>query len=318
MRSAFLISTILFSLGASAAPFLAADRVSSLAVVKRHSDHSTTQDASSNPSFTTEVTIHESCSPAQTHHLRQGLEEMLALAKHAKGRVLEKGETDQLYMFVSLGLPNLFEFLQKFLTFPSLSLNSTYFGNASSASVIGYYSQIALGNKAGVVLRCDDPDKNCATQTTAEGPWAGHYRGKNASEETVICPPSFNITNRVSLSELCWDGRLIGSGNPSHYLGADLSELSVHLHRLTHIPSVTFNHVIHAEYDRSDSSLSAEDYVESLELASTNNSLAAFNSDTLQFFALDAYARDVAYAPNGCTVSMDQAMAEEAAGGHSH
>ncbi|SCZ88486.1 BZ3500_MvSof-1268-A1-R1_Chr10-2g02975 [Microbotryum saponariae] len=148
----------------------------------------------------------------------------------------------------------------------------------------------------------DDPDKNCATQTTAEGPWAGHYRGKNASQETVICPPSFNVSNRVSLSELCWDGRLIGSGNPSHYLGADL------MHRLTHVPSVTFGHVVHT----------AEGYVESLKLASTNNSLAAFNSDTLQFFALDAYARDVASAPKGCTVSMEQAKAEEAAAGGSH
>ncbi|KDE06854.1 hypothetical protein MVLG_02890 [Microbotryum lychnidis-dioicae p1A1 Lamole] len=282
MRLSFLLSSVLLSLGVSGAPARSASPAPPPAFFKRHAHHSTSdkhssQNTSTSTSFTTEVTILESCSVAQTHHLRQGLEEMLELANHAKERLLERGETDELYV--------------------------TYFGNAPASSVIGYYSQIALGNKAGVILRCDDPDKNCATQSTAEGPWAGHYRGKNASHETVICPPSFNVSNRVSLSELCWDGRLIGSGNPSHYLGADL------MHRLTHVPSVTFGHVDHT----------AEGYAESLRLASTNNSLAAFNSDTFQFFALDAYARDVAFAPNGCTVSMEQAKAEEAAaGGHSH
>jgi len=50
-----------------------------------------------------------------------------------------------------------------------LSLFSTYFGNASSASTSGFYAQIAYGNKPGVVscdeLRQDDlkPQPTSAT-----------------------------------------------------------------------------------------------------------------------------------------------------------
>jgi hypothetical protein len=39
---------------------------------------------------------------------------------------------------------------------------------------------------------------------------------------------------------------------------------------------------------------------ESLELAFTNSTAATYNTHTLQWFALDAYARDIDSAPEGC------------------
>jgi hypothetical protein len=110
---------------------------------------------------------------------------MNMLAKHAYDRILKYGETDELYV--------------------------KYFGNASSATAAGFYAQLLYGNKPGVLFRCDNPDGNC-NESTAEGPWgenrssllsttlaltddaftliAGHHRGKNATEQTVICPPT--------------------------------------------------------------------------------------------------------------------------------
>lgn len=62
-------------------------------------------------------------------------------------------------------------------------------------------------DKTNVTFRCDNPyvfsdvvsqlrhshslcsDGNCE-QTTAAGPWAGHWRGENATQETVLCPPT--------------------------------------------------------------------------------------------------------------------------------
>lgn len=39
-----------------------------------------------------------------------------------------------------------------------------YFGKGPTAPVIGWLDKIATGNRDGVIFRCDDPDKNCATQ----------------------------------------------------------------------------------------------------------------------------------------------------------
>lgn len=66
-----------------------------------------------------------SCNAAQTNYLRNGLDEMVTLARHAHDRILRLGEEDQLYRL--------------------------YFGNASSATALGLYAQIAYGNKPGVV-----------------------------------------------------------------------------------------------------------------------------------------------------------------------
>ncbi|KAM0751349.1 zincin [Meredithblackwellia eburnea MCA 4105] len=247
------------------APFILSSLVALVAAAPFSGNKPTLADelkqlAKRDSSWTLDVQIHASCSAAQNQYLRRGLDEMNLLAKHAHDKILSLGEKDPLYV--------------------------TYFGNGSSAAASGYYAQIAFGNKFGVLLRCDDPDGNCATQTTAAGPWAGHWRGKNATQETVICPPTYNTTNRASLRDLCWDGNKVGGIDGVHYLGADL------LHRMTHIPTVAYDHVLHY----------AEEYDEILEFAHEGNPKAVYNSDTLQLYALDAYAKDVIYPPSGCTV----------------
>ncbi|BGP18417.1 hypothetical protein JCM10213_001664 [Rhodosporidiobolus nylandii] len=251
MLPAVLLSALAAASVAQAAPFF-----STKPVVKRdgHSDKA---------SLTiTDVQIHESCNAAQTNYLRNGLDEMNKLAKHAHDRILRLGEEDELYR--------------------------TYFGNASSASTSGFYAQMLWANKPGVLLLCNDPDDNCK-QTTAAGPWAGHWRGSNGTLETVICPPTY--TRRLHLSTLCWDEHKIGVTAPSTWLAADL------LHRMTHIPSIIYDHVVHA----------ADDYPDVLALAANNDTAAAFNQNT--FHALDAYARDVAYPPYGCVGSEEEIAA---------
>ncbi|GAA5970036.1 hypothetical protein JCM11641_000243 [Rhodosporidiobolus odoratus] len=152
-----------------------------------------------------------------------------------------------------------------------------YFGNSSSATTSGFYAQILWGNKPGALLRCDNPDGNCE-QTTEAGPWD---------------------TNRLHLASFCWDGNKVGVNASSTWLASDL------LHRLTHIPAITNRHVVHA----------ADTYADVLALAASNDTLAGFNQATFQLYALDAYARDVAFPPHGC-VGTDEEIA--AASGDSH
>ncbi|ORY67941.1 putative peptidase family-domain-containing protein [Leucosporidium creatinivorum] len=251
MLSSVLVSALAIAGSVQAAPFFGGKATT--VIQKRAEVDDATNKAATQIS---EVQIHESCNAAQTRYLRAGLDEMVLLARHAHDRILSRGEEDELYR--------------------------TYFGNASSASTSGFYAQIAYGNKPGVLLRCDDPDGNCA-QTTAAGPWAGHWRGTNATLETVICPRPVH-TNRLHLARLCWDENYIGVAPAAAWLATDL------LHRMTHIPSITYHHVGHH----------ADTYPGVLELASNNDTNAAFNQNTFQYYAIDAYARDVAYPPHGC------------------
>lgn len=63
------------------------------------------------------------------------------------------------------------------------------------------------------------------------------------------------------------------------------------IHRLLHIPAVADDEVGHV----------ADSYTESLELAQHNASWTPFNSHTVQYFALEAYANEVAMPGQGCT-----------------
>ncbi|KAK4057023.1 Prenylated Rab acceptor protein 1 [Microbotryomycetes sp. JL221] len=237
---------------------------------KRQQDAVDPTDKHSN--YETQVQIHESCNPAQTNFLRNGLNDMVTLAKHAHDRIMRYGENDDLYKL--------------------------YFGgNASSAAASGFYANIVWGNKPGVLLRCDNPDGNCE-QTTAAGPWAGHWRGDNATLETVICPPTYSV--RYQLSSLCWDGHEIGNGIASQWLATDL------MHRMTHIPSIHYDHVHHF----------ADSYPDVLALAASNSTDTVYNQNSFQFYAIDAYARDVAYPPNGCVAK--NATESTTDSGHSH
>ncbi|TNY23476.1 putative peptidase family-domain-containing protein [Rhodotorula diobovata] len=264
LASTLLSSLIAASATVQAAPFFAS-RPPPKALAKR-AEPKTWQ------SHVSDVQIHESCNASQSAYLRNGLDDMKRIAEHAHDRILTLGEQDPLYV--------------------------KYFGNASSAAASGLYAQIVWGNKPGVLLRCDNPDGNCAELTSA-GPWAGHWRGQNATEETVICEPSY--ANRLHLASLCWDGNEIGVTPASQWLAADL------LHRLMHIPSVTYNHVEHA----------ADTYPDVLALAASNSSLAAYNQATFQLYALDAYAQDVAFPPSGC-VGAEAHIPTEEDDGHSH
>ncbi|GAA6062177.1 hypothetical protein JCM10212_005132 [Sporobolomyces blumeae] len=254
MLSSSLVATLLLAASSvQAAPFFA-----NKALVKRA--EAQTADSIDKHIHTNEtaVQIHESCDAGQAHFIRAGLDDMNLLAKHAYERILKYGETDELYR--------------------------KWFGNASSAAAAGFYAQLVYGNKPGVLFRCDNPDGNCE-QTTAEGPWAGHHRGKNATEQTVICPPTY--TRRMQLATLCWDGVEIGSVPPSRWLATDF------MHRLMHVPSITYGHVEHI----------ADSLEGVLELAASNSSETVANSDTFQYYALDAYAYDVVWPGKSCVTS---------------
>ncbi|GAA5984855.1 hypothetical protein JCM5350_002584 [Sporobolomyces pararoseus] len=137
-----------------------------------------------------------------------------------------------------------------------------YFGNASSATAAGFYAQLLYGNKP-----------------------AGHHRGRNATEQTVICPPTY--TRRMQLATLCWDGVEIGTLPPARWLATDF------MHRLIHIPSITCGHISHA----------ADSLGDVLELAANNDSRTISNQNTFQFYALDAYAYDVVWPGKSCVTS---------------
>ncbi|KAM0790576.1 hypothetical protein ACM66B_004443 [Microbotryomycetes sp. NB124-2] len=260
MLTSLLLSSLALSASVQAAPFFAKRQDAS-------SSSSSGSDKHSN--YNTDVQIHESCSAAQTNFLKGGLEEMVTLAKHAHDRIMRYGETDELYV--------------------------KYFGNASMAAASGFYASIVWGNKPGVLLRCDNPDGNCE-QVTADGKtWAGHYRGSNATLETVICPRTY--TERRRLNTLCFDGHEIGQGIVAEWLATDL------LHRMTHIPSITYDHVHHA----------ADTYPDVIALAASNSSETVYNQNSFQYYAIDAYARDVAYPPNGC-VANDASSSSAASG----
>lgn len=82
--------------------------------------------------------IHQSCNATLRRQLSNALDETVQLAQHAKDHILRYGHKS--------------EFVQK------------YFGNASTSQPIGWYDRVVNADKAGMLFRCDDPDKNCATQ----------------------------------------------------------------------------------------------------------------------------------------------------------
>ena len=88
--------------------------------------------------WTKSFPIHQSCNSTLRHQLAAGLDETIQLAQHAKEHLLRFG--------------NKSDFTQK------------YFGNGSTSVPIGWYERIINADKTGMLFRCDDPDRNCATQ----------------------------------------------------------------------------------------------------------------------------------------------------------
>ncbi|OIW29307.1 zincin [Coniochaeta ligniaria NRRL 30616] len=208
-------------------------------------------------SLVTPFPIHDSCNITLRRQLERALNETIELAFHAKQHLLLQGQDSS--------------FVRK------------YFGNSSTATAIGWYERVVSANKTAMLFRCDDPDRNCATQ---EG-WAGHWRGSNATQETVICPLSFQ--RRRYLDSVCGLGYTVAESPLNTYWATDL------LHRIFHVPQLSEGVVDHF----------AEDYEDVLTLAKTDSAKSSIDSDTLQYFAIDVYAHDVAAPGVGCSGSQD-------------
>lgn len=98
-----------------------------------------------NAGAVTEFRIHPSCNASQAHQLRQGLNDAIELAQHAKDHVNRWGSSSEFYR--------------------------KYFGNAPTPEVIGAFDTIVNGNKANALFRCDDPDGNCQNMPSKYRPW---------------------------------------------------------------------------------------------------------------------------------------------------
>ncbi|KPI39708.1 Major allergen Asp f 2 [Cyphellophora attinorum] len=211
-----------------------------------------------NAGAVTEYTIHESCNATQASQIADGLREAVELAEHAKAHILRWGNESEIYR--------------------------KYFGNDPPYTAIGSFDIIGNGDKAGVIFRCDNPDGNCEQ----EG-WAGHWRGSNATQETVICDLSY--INRRWLSSMCGLGYNVANSPTNTFWASDL------LHRLYHIPSIGNGYIEHF----------LETYQEILDNAGQPGSNATHDSDVLQYFALEAYAYDVAVPGEGCSGEVEEA-----------
>ncbi|KAJ6779635.1 hypothetical protein PWT90_06497 [Aphanocladium album] len=219
--------------------------------------------------------VHPSCNSTLRAQLTEALDDAVQLAQHARNHLLRFGSKS--------------ETVQR------------YFGNGTTAEAIGWFDRIVAADKGVMTFRCDDPDQNCASKpstyldkntsycrnmrrlTKEIIAWGGHYRGKNATEETVICPLSFQV--RRPLSSVCNLGHTV-AGSPLNTIWAvDL------LHRMFHVPTINENVVDHF----------ADDYNGVLALAKKDPSKSVRDSNALQYFALDAWAYDVAAPGVGCT-----------------
>ena len=85
-----------------------------------------------------DIPIHPSCNATQHTYIRKGLNEAIALAAHARDHLLRWGHLSPYTV--------------------------KYFGNASTAEPIGWYSRIVSADRGNMTFRCDDPDRNCFTQ----------------------------------------------------------------------------------------------------------------------------------------------------------
>ncbi|KAI0463768.1 pH-regulated antigen pra1 [Komagataella kurtzmanii] len=196
--------------------------------------------------------IHSSCNQTKFNQLSLGLEEAQIMADHARDHTLRYGNESEFF--------------------------TQYFGNASTAEVIGWFSVVVDADKSNLLFRCDDIDGNCKFDG-----WAGHWRGENGSDETVICDLSFQT--RKFLAQMCSNGYNVANYPNNLYWASDL------LHRLYHTTTIGQLTVDHY----------ADTYEECLELAIESPDEAVRNTASLRFYALDVYAYDIAVPGEGCS-----------------
>ncbi|EEP77653.1 antigen 1 [Uncinocarpus reesii 1704] len=195
--------------------------------------------------------IPKSCNATERRLIPPGLDDAMTLSKRAKEHGLCFGNTS--------------------------ALDRKCFGNAPSGEVIGNLYRIVNADKGNTLFRCDDPDGNCQIPT-----YGGHWRGSNATGETVICPLSYKT--RLFLEYFCTGGYTVSGSPLKTYFGTDL------LHRLYHMPAIGEGHVEHF----------SNTYEDVLQLGAHNSSFAVRDSDTLQYFAADVYGFDIAIPGVGC------------------
>ncbi|KAL9934495.1 hypothetical protein V8E36_006951 [Tilletia maclaganii] len=196
--------------------------------------------------------IHESCNASQRLQLQRAFRDLNTVARSAADDILKHGNSSQLFQ--------------------------TYFGAAGDPAVpLGVFERIINGDKTGTLFRCDDPDRNCETQVG----YGGHWRGNNASSETVICELSFQT--RRPLDAACGLGFQLAQDNVNLYWGTDL------LHRSLHIPAISNELITHV----------ADEYADVLELAKNNATYAFRNQHSIQDYAFEVWTR-ANIDPNGC------------------
>ncbi|KAI7278810.1 zincin [Hortaea werneckii] len=205
-----------------------------------------------NSGMTRAYPIHQSCNATETALLEQAFAEMAVLAAHARDHILRFGNSSSFF--------------------------TKYFGKATTGEPAGWLDKIVNGDKSGVLFRCDDIDGNCW-----QDGWAGHWRGENATDETVICEMSY--TSRWPLAGLCGYGYTVAAEKTTAYFASDL------MHRVYHTDKIGESVVGHY----------ADTYEECLQLAKDSPEEAVRNSATLRYFALDVYAYDIAVPGQGCT-----------------
>ncbi|KAG7193341.1 uncharacterized protein KQ657_000757 [Scheffersomyces spartinae] len=196
--------------------------------------------------------IHTSCNQTKFNQLSAGLDEAMQIAAHARDHTLKYGNNSEIFR--------------------------KYFGSGLPATVAGVFDSVVNAEKSGMLFRCDDIDGNCKFDG-----WAGHWRGENGTDETVICDLSF--TTRRRLSQLCSQGWTVANSKDNIFWATDL------LHRFWH--TTVLGHGIVGHY--------ADGYKDSLELASKNSSYAVINSVSLRLFALEVYAYDITVPGVGCS-----------------
>jgi len=130
---------------------------------------------------------------------------------------------------------------------------------------------------------------------TLSAGWAGHWRGENATAETVICDLSYET--RRWLNSMCGLGYTVADGATNTFWASDL------LHRLYHVPAIGYGYIEHF----------IETYDDALAFAQNSTVTNTHDSDVLQYFALDAYAYDIAVPGVGCTGETTSSESSESA-----
>lgn len=142
--------------------------------------------------------------------------------------------------------------------------------------------------------------------------WAGHWRGTNATEETVICPLSYEI--RKPLEQMCALGMSLTPLDDQIVSGLTLiflqaTPLPVARPLITLLPTsstacgmyllsptikspicefLALDQPVCFAYSNLLCTYSADSYIECLELATTAPMDAPYNTHTLQYFAARA------------------------------